>query len=188
MTSVTSILKRIGNGSQSARDRLLCRVYGELRSIACSRFANERNEHLLQPTALVHEAFIRLFRQPNTSRTWDNSRHFYGAAANAMRQVMIDSARQRKSAKHGGKWSQISNDPDQYATAEMAEDILALDESLNRLEKIEPLIASLVKLRFFVGLTVREAATELGIGARTADDYWAYARAWLRSDIQDRFD
>jgi len=185
MTSVTSILKRIESGSESARDRLLHRVYGELRAIANNRFSHERNENLLQPTALVHEAFLRLFRQPNSEVTWDNSSHFFGAASNAMRQVLIESARQRKSAKRGGSWCRVSDEPDQLACVEMAEEVLALDESLSRLESVEPQIANLVKLRFFVGLTVKEAAIELGIGARTADDYWAYAKAWLRSDMQD---
>jgi len=188
MASITSLLLRADKGSASAHSKLVERVYAELRLIANRRMERELGDMTLQPTALVHEAFLKLFGNSNRKTAWSNSRHFYGAAANAMRQVLIESARRRKSAKRGGEWNQVPTDPDQFSGNETAEDILALDDSLNRLEKVKPEIANLVKLRFFTGLSVKDAAEQLGISPRTADDYWAYAKAWLRSDMLDHSD
>jgi len=183
MASITSLLLRADKGSASAHDRLVERVYAELRLIANRRMERELGELTLQPTALVHEAFLRLFGNSKRKTAWSNSRHFYGAAANAMRQVLIESARRRKSAKRGGQWNKLPTDPDQFSGNETAEDILALDDSLGRLQEVKPEMANLVKLRFFTGLSINDAAEQLGICTRTADDYWVYAKAWLRADM-----
>jgi len=185
MASITSLLLRADDGSASAHEKLVERVYTELRLIANRRMERELGDMTLQPTALVHEAFLRLFGNSKHKTEWSSSRHFYGAAANAMRQVLIESARRRKSIKRGGEWKRVPADPDQFSGNETAEDILALDDALGRLQETKPEMANLVKLRFFTGMSIKDAAAQLNISSRTADDYWAYAKAWLRSDMKE---
>lgn len=191
MSEITVLLRSIEDGDSSARNLLFERVYAQLKAMARKRLATERAGHTLQATALVHEAYLRLFRgdvdaDQKPSNVWNGSRHFYGAAANAMRQILIEAARRKQSKKRGGEFSQIVIDPDELFAPETADEFIALDESMRRFEQAEPVIAELVRLRFFAGLTLKQAAVEIQVSARTADDYWAYAKAWLATDMQDR--
>lgn len=190
MSEVTVLLRSIEDGDSGAKVRLFEHVYQQLKAMAGRRIAEERSDHTLQPTALVHEVYLRLFKKSRVDaetqpRGWSGSRHFYGAAANAMRQVLIDAARLKQRKKRGGNFERVMLNPDQLSAPEMADDLLALDESMSRFEKVEPIMAELVRLRFFAGLTIREAAEQLGISPRTADDHWAYAKVWLLADMQD---
>ena len=188
MSNVTELLAAAAVDQHAAAD-LFALVYDELRRLAALRLANERPGNTLQPTALVHEAYLRLMgdsgsRGDGESRQWDGTAHFFAAAAEAMRRILIESARRKKREKHGGGRTREALDPDRVAEPEMADDLIALDEALTALAKVEPLIAELVKLRYFGGLTLKEAAAALGIAPRTADSHWAYARAWLLAEIQ----
>jgi RNA polymerase sigma factor (TIGR02999 family) len=159
-------------------------VYQELISIARSRMAHERADHTLQPTALVHEAYLRLVG-PDGDAQWNSRGHFYASAAEAMRRILVDQARQKKAQKRGGEHRRVDLAADLIATDARPERILALEEALHAFEQQFPQKADLVKLRFFAGLTIDEAAGLLGISTTTADRYWAYARAWLKREIDD---
>lgn len=174
---VTRLLAAIGAGKKDAIDELLPTVYAELRRIARVRMARETPGQTLQPTALVHEAYLRLVGDPHLE--WKNRSHFYAAAAEAMRRILIERARRYSREKHGGKLrrSPLEEVPD--AGGPQFEDLLALDEALRRLEARDPQMGSVVKLRFFAGLTVPETAQALQISPRTVNRLWIAARAWL---------
>jgi RNA polymerase sigma factor (TIGR02999 family) len=166
-----------------ASEQLLPLVYDELRRLAAHKLAWERAGQTLQPTALVHEAYLRLTGDGEPPR-WDSPGHFFAAAAEAMRRILVENARRRQSKKRGGELSRQDLTGDTIAAPTVPEDVLALDEALARLEAAEPRIAKVVKLRYFAGLTLRQAAEVLGISPRTADVDWAYARAWLLAELQ----
>ena len=183
MNDVTIILQKIEAGDRHAAGELLPLVYDELRALANQRMSHEASDHTLQPTALVHEAFLRLVGGQD-SEQWDNRGHFFGAAAKAMRRILIESARKRKSTKHGGQVAKFEIHEDD-AVDESGDqlDLLALDDALHRLQEMDAELAKLVELRYFTGLTVDESAQILGISPRTAKRNWAYARAWLRREL-----
>jgi RNA polymerase sigma factor (TIGR02999 family) len=183
MGDVTRILADIEQGDPRAAEQLLPLVYEELRKLAAVRLAQEKPGQTLQATALVHEAYLRLVGGEK-AKLWDGRGHFYAAAAEAMRRILVDSARRRQSVKRGGGRLRESLDEAIIAAPDAPVDLLALDEALSRLETEDPRAAGLVKLRYFAGLTIREAADALGVSPRTADDIWAYARAWLFRALQ----
>lgn len=181
---VTEILCAIERGDPQAAARLLPLVYDELRRLAAARMAHEVSEHTLQPTALVHEAFLRLVGTEDLEQ-WDNRGHFFVAAAEAMRRILIENARRRKSLKRGGAMArQVLQDDDAVVDTDDTDSLLALDQALTRLADVDPLLARLVELRYFTGLTVEQTATTLDISPRTAKRNWAYARAWLRREME----
>ncbi len=175
MHDVTQILKQIESGDPSAAEQLLPLVYDELRRLAAARMAQEAPEHTLQATALVHEAYLRLVDQEEQPK-WNHRGHFFAAAAEAMRRILVESARRRRSLKQGGEFSRKSIDEVQPAVPSRHPDLLALDEALSRLSEQRPEIAQLVTLRYFGGLTMQQAADSLEIPLRTAERNWAYAR------------
>ena len=178
MTDVTRILSAIERGDPHAAEQLLPLVYDELRKLASERMAQEKPGQTLQATALVHEAYVRLVG-PNQQKSWDNRGHFFAAAAEAMRRILLNRARDKARHKRGGDRQRV--DLEQVAVADKASDdeVIAVDEALQRLAHQNPPCAELVKLRFFAGLTMAEAAAALGIAPRTAHRYWVFARAWL---------
>ena len=183
MTDVTRILNAIEEGDPKAADKLLPLVYDELRRLAAQKMSHELPGQTLQATALVHEAYIRLVGAE--AQNWSGRTHFFIAAAEAMRRILIDNARRKRSLKHGGDRRRI--DFDKLALPsdndKLSDDILALDEALGKLSKENKVEADLVKLRYFVGLTCKQAAEVLGISLSTANEHWAYARARLRLEI-----
>ncbi|MBI3824310.1 MAG: sigma-70 family RNA polymerase sigma factor [Planctomycetes bacterium] len=181
MNEVTAILEQI-EGNPQAADQLLPLVYAELRRLAAQRLAQEASGNTLQPTALVHEAYMRLVGGEDVH--WNSRGHFFAAAAEAMRRILVDNARRKRSSKRGGDRVQQDLDAEQLAAPQTREDLLALDDALNRLAASNKEAATLVQLRYFAGLPLPEAAKALGISARTAGRIWAYARAWLRREIE----
>jgi len=183
MNEVTRIITAIQEGDAMAADELLPLVYQELRYLAAQKMAHEPPGQTLQATALVHEAYIRLVGAEN--QDWDSRGHFFAAAAEAMRRILIDNARRKKSLKYGGDRRRI--DLDEAVPADDVDipliELLALDEALERLSKKDKVKADLVKLRYFAGLTIGQTAEILGISATTAKRYWAYARAWLLREV-----
>lgn len=179
MFDVHRMLDAAASGEQQAIDELFRLVYDDLRRLAQRYLEGERAGQTLQPTALVHEAYLRLLGSVSVGPPLENRRAFYAAAARAMRHILVESARRRNSIKRGGDRSREAIDPDRIAEPEIADDLLALHEALDALAEAEPAVAELVTLRYFGGMTVREAADVLGIAPRTADAHWAYARAWL---------
>jgi RNA polymerase sigma factor (TIGR02999 family) len=182
MPDLTLLLDAAGAGDRKAAAELLPLVYEELRKLAAARLAQEANGHTLEPTALVHEAFLRLVGPVDVNR-WDNRGHFFKAAAEAMRRILIESARRKATRKHGGERKRVEL-TDLPATSP-PEDLLDLDEALTRLGERDPVRAELVQLRFFGGLSVPEAAKTLGISIATAERYWAFARAWLYAELNE---
>jgi RNA polymerase sigma factor (TIGR02999 family) len=181
---VTRILAAIDSGDPRAAADLLPLVYEELRKLAHARLAHEHAGETLQATALVHEAYLRLVGpERNDVTNWDGRGHFFAAAAEAMRRVLIDGARARGAAKRGGSARQLTLDPDLLALDSVPPEVLDLDEALTRFEAEDPQKAALVKLRFFGGLTLQQAAAALGLPHSTADRHWAYARAWLHNAL-----
>jgi RNA polymerase sigma factor (TIGR02999 family) len=182
MTEVTHILSAIEQGDVGAAKQLLPLVYDELRKLAAHKLVREKAGQTLQATALVHEAYLRMVG-PHDDQRWENRGHFFAAAAEAMRRILVENARRKRSPKHGG--GLVRHDPDeiQLAAPELCDDLLALDDALNRLAEKDPIKAELVKLRHFAGLTIEEAAQVLAISMTTANRYWAYARAWLHQEI-----
>jgi RNA polymerase sigma factor (TIGR02999 family) len=172
--------KAVDSGKGRAAGHWLPLVYDELRRLACSRLAQEASGQTLQATALVHEAYLRLVGS-DPDKSWDGSGHFFAAAAEAMRRILVENARRKRRVRHGGRHARVALDPDRVAAAGdgAADDLLALDEALGGLAAEEPTAAEVVKLRYFAGLTTEQAAAALGISVRTADRHWAYARAWL---------
>jgi RNA polymerase sigma factor (TIGR02999 family) len=183
MSDVTRLLDAAANGDRKAAAELLPLVYDELRKLAAARMAAEKPGYTLQATALVHEAYLRLVGPANGPR-WDGRAHFFAAAAEAMRRILVEAARRRAAARHGGAMHRQPLDPEAAAVPQHREDLLALDEALDRLAAEDPLKADLVKLRYFVGLTLPEAAAALGLSERTAGRHWAFARAWLRRAVE----
>jgi RNA polymerase sigma factor (TIGR02999 family) len=182
MSNVTRILSAIEEGDPHAAEQLLPLVYDQLRRLAAEKMAQERPGQTLQATALVHEAYLRLVG-PGDDRHWDNRCHFFAAAAEAMRRILIDSARRKQAHKHGGGRQRRDVDVDALVAPEPNEDLLALDAALQRLAEHDPLKARLVELRYFAGLTGDQAAAVLGISASSADRQWVYTRAWLRREL-----
>ncbi len=183
MNEVTQILSDLARGNAHAAGQLLPLVYEELRQLAAVRLAAEAPGNTLNATALVHEAYLRLVG-PADAACWDNRGHFFASAAEAMRRILVDHARRKAAARHGGGLTRRELEPDLAATREPREDLLALDEALDRLAAEDPLKADLVKLRYFVGLTLPDAAAALGLSERSAGRHWAYARAWLRRAVE----
>jgi RNA polymerase sigma factor (TIGR02999 family) len=183
MSDVTQILNALAQGDRHKAAELLPLVYDELRRLAAQKLAQEAPGQTLQPTALVHEAYLRLVGKGDEPH-WDGRGHFYAAAAEAMRRILVENARRKRAAKRGGGLVRQELDPAHIAVAEVSDDLLALDEALNRLASIQPRITELVKLRYFAGLTIAEAAQTLGVAPRTADAWWAYARAWLLTEMR----
>jgi RNA polymerase sigma factor (TIGR02999 family) len=177
MSEVTRLLEALGQGDSQAAEQLLPLVYGELRRLAAQKLAREAPGQTLQPTALVHEAYLRLVGKGNEGQPWDSRGHFFAAAAEAIRRILVENARRKGRLKRGGDRRRF--ELDQVEATAPSQDLLALDEALNRLAEEDPRKAELIKLRFFAGLSVTEAAQCLGISRATADRWWAYARAWL---------
>jgi RNA polymerase sigma factor (TIGR02999 family) len=182
MTDVTRILSAIEQGDPHAAELLLPLVYEELRKLAAQRLVKEAPGQTLQATALVHEVYLRLVGE-SEEQHWDSRGHFFAAAAEAMRRILVESARRKRTRKHGGGLVRHDLDDVQLAAPELGEDLLALDEALDLFAKEDPVKAELVKLRHYAGLTVDQAAEALHISPATADRYWAYARAWLHDAI-----
>jgi RNA polymerase sigma factor (TIGR02999 family) len=182
MSDVTRILSAIEQGDPSAAGQLLPLVYDELRLLAAQRLAHEQPGQTLQATALVHEAYLRLVGTEQVQH-WDSRRHFFAAVAEAMRRILIDRARDKRRLKRSGTWRRLRLDDIDLSVAEPPDDLPALDEALQKLAQEDPLCAELVKLRFFAGLTLEDAAATLGIARRTADRYWAFARSWLYDEL-----
>jgi RNA polymerase sigma factor (TIGR02999 family) len=179
MSDVTHILSAIQQGDPSAAEQLLPLVYDELRRLAAQRMAQEKSAQTLQATALVHEAYLRLV-DVQQAQCWNSRGHFFAAAAEAMRRILVENARRKKSGKHGGGRQRVNLDEAvSCAPEEPADDLLALHDALDQLAREDPVKTELVKLRYFAGLSVQEAADALGISRATADRYWAYAKVWL---------
>lgn len=195
MSNITQLINAAETGDQQASRDLFERVYADLRRMASNRLADENSGHTLQPTALVHEVYLRMFGvqqetdAPNetTARNetvWQSRAHFFGAAAEAMRRILIEAARSKGRLKRGGGKARELLDPDTIAQPSLAEELLDLNEALDSLALVDEKAAKLVMLRYFGGLTLKEAAASMGISSRTADSYWAYARAWLLAEMQ----
>jgi RNA polymerase sigma factor (TIGR02999 family) len=184
MNEVTRILSAIDQGDPSAAEQLLPLVYDELRKLAAQKLAQEKPGQTLQATALVHEAYLRLVGA-NPEQPWDNRGHFFAAAAEAMRRILVNRARDKGRHKRGGGRERL--DLDSLAVADQAslDEVIALDDVLQRLQQQNPPCAELVKLRFFAGLSMEEAATAMQIAPRTAHRYWAFARAWLYDALRE---
>ena len=182
---VTQLLSAVCQGTLKTTDELLPLVYDELRKLAARKLAAERPGQTLQPTALVHEAYLRLI-SGNSSRPWDNRGHFFSAAGEAMRRILVEAARRKKRLKHGGELERVSLDEADLPLPMPDEQLLALDEALNRLATVDSRAAEMVKLCFFVGLTQQQAAGELQISLATAERIWSFARTWLFRDIQEQ--
>jgi RNA polymerase sigma factor (TIGR02999 family) len=183
MGEATRILTAIEAGDPTAAEELLPLVYAELRKLAAVRLAQEKPGQTLQATALVHEAFLRLV-DGETMQHWGSRKYFFAAAAEAMRRILIEQARRKQSQRRGGGLKRQPLELAEIAAAEPSLDILSATEALERFEKVDPLKADLVKLRFFAGMTTSQAAEVLGISVTTADRYWAYARAWLHAELE----
>ena len=184
MHEVTRILSAINEGDAHAAAQLLPLVYDELRKLAAQKLALEKPGQTLQATALVHEAYVRLVDRDEVQH-WDSRGHFFAAAAEAMRRILIDNARRKRRPKHGGDRRRVDLDAAASVADVPAEDLLALDEALTKLAAEEPIKAKLVTLRLFAGLSVPEAAKVLGLSTRTAERYWTYARLWLYAELND---
>ena len=180
VTDVTLLLESAAAGDRQAAADLLPVVYDELRKLATARMAREAPGHTLDATGLVHEAYLRLVG----GQRFDHRGHFFAAAAEAMRRILVEAARRKQTQKRGGAGERIPFDPESFVAPERPEDLLALDEALDQLAQSEPQVAELVKLRHFAGLTIPQAAEALGISPRTADAWWAFARAWLLAKVQ----
>lgn len=178
---VTRLLAAIESGEAGATERLLPLVYDELRRLARQRMARERPDRVPQPTSLVHEAYLRLVREPDIH--WSNRAHFFAASAEAMRRIVIERVRKAGRLRHGGGHAQVPLDDDLAAAPERSDELLALDEALTRLEALDRRMSGIVKLRYFAGLSVDETADALGISPRTVDREWTAARAWLFREL-----
>jgi RNA polymerase sigma factor (TIGR02999 family) len=183
MSDVTQLLNAVAQGDLTAADRVLPLVYDELRKLARRRLARERPGQTLDATALVHEAYLRLVGKGNAEH-WDGKRHFFAAAAEAMRRILIENARRKKRQKHGGGMNRIELAEHDLTVLSSPEELLALDDALTRLAAEDATAAEVVKLRFYAGLSVEEAAEALGLSRANAYRHWTYARAWLRLALQ----
>jgi RNA polymerase sigma factor (TIGR02999 family) len=182
MSEVTRILSAIEQGDPHAAEQLLPLVYDELRKLAAEKMAQEKPGQTLQATALVHEAYLRLVDTKKVQH-WNSRGHFFSAAAEAMRRILIGNARQKHAQKRGGRAKRVDLDGIELADCPASDKLLAMEDALIRLADKDPVKGELVKLRYFAGLTNQEAAAILGISTATADRYWAYARAWLQNEI-----
>lgn len=185
MSDVTLILSQVESGDPSAAAKLLPLVYDELRKLAAAKLAQEKPGQTLQATALVHEAYLRLMGDGEREPSWENRGHFFAAAAQAMRRILVESARRKNRRKHGGDRLHLDLCDAEVAAPEPREDLVALDAALSKLAEIDREAADLVQLRYFAGLTIADAAEMLNIPRRSADRRWAYARAWLHRELQD---
>ncbi|MBI3849305.1 MAG: sigma-70 family RNA polymerase sigma factor [Verrucomicrobia bacterium] len=186
MSEVTQILEAISRGEAKAADELLSLVYEELRRLAAAKMASEAPGQTLQATALVHEAWLRL--TSDGKRKWNDRTHFFNAAAEAMRRILVDNARRKRAARHGGGQRRVEMPEIASAVMETDDKVLAVNEALEKFAVLDPQKAELVKLRYFVGLTLEQAAGALGISERTAKRHWAFARAWLHEEIKAQQD
>src|SRR5712671_4021562 len=184
MSDVTRILSQIDQGDPQAAEKLLPLVYEELRKLAAQKLALEKPGQTLQATALVHDAYLRLV-DVDAAQHWNSRGHFFAAAAEAMRRILVEQARHKKSAKGGGRFRRVDLPDEQLAAPSRNLDLIALDEALDKLASHDGRKAELVKLRYFAGLTIRQAAAVLGIAESTADADWAYAKSWLRVELAD---
>ncbi|MFO1007264.1 MAG: ECF-type sigma factor [Planctomycetaceae bacterium] len=184
MDNITRILSSIDQGDPTAVDQLLPLVYEELRKLAAARLHREQPGQTLQATALVHEAWLRLVNVDGVPSNWNGRGHFFGAAAEAMRRILVEQARRKKRIKHGGEMERVELVDVPVLTVKATHDLLELDEALLKLEQQEPDKAKLVKLRYYAGLSNDEAASALGISPATASRYWSYSRAWLFGEIR----
>jgi RNA polymerase sigma factor (TIGR02999 family) len=182
MSDVTRVQSPIEGVDQGAAEQLLPLVYDELRKLAADRLVRERPGQTLQPTALVHEAYMRLI-DGDANRRWNSQGHFFGAAAEAMRRILIESARRKQRQKRGGNYQQMSIDRVDLVSHMAPDELMRLDESIAQLAIEDSAAAELVKLRYFSGLTIKEAAVAIGIAPSTAYRHWAFARAWLHSEL-----
>jgi len=183
MSEVTQILHAIEQGDVKATEELLPLVYQELRRLAAHKMSNEASGHTLQPTALVHEAYLRMVG-PNQSQQWEGRGHFFAAAAEAMRRILVDRAREKKALKRGGDLKRVDLEGLELPSPMPDDELLALDEALCRLATVDTRAAKMVTLCFFVGLTQEEAASELGVSLSTAERIWGFARAWLLREVK----
>lgn len=179
---VTQVLAQLRDGDQRAADKLLPMVYDEFRALARHYLGQERANHTLQPTALVHEAYLKLVDQ--TRVDWQGKSHFFAVAAQAMRRILVDHARSRQRDKRGGGRARVALDEAVALSPQKDEDVLALDEALERLGKLDPRQAKVVELRFFGGMSVEEVAQALGVSKRTVEGDWTFARAWLARELR----
>lgn len=184
MNDVTRILSAMDNGDLQAADQLLSLVYEELRRLANARLSNEKPGQTLQATALVHEAYIRLV-DATEAQQWESRGHFFGAAAEAMRRILVDNARRKNRPKHGGDRHRVNLDEACIVSNDPSRDLVELDEALTRFAESNSVKADLVKLRFFAGMTIPDAAAALGISHATAERYWTYARTWLYCELNE---
>ena len=182
MGDVTRILSAIERGDRQAAERLLPLVYDELRKLAAQRLAQEKPGQTIQATALVHEAYLRLVGTDQGPH-WNSRGHFFAAAAEAMRRILIEQARRKKAEKRGGQWKRVALDHAQAVAAASPDELLALDEALDQLQQHDPVAGQLVQLRYFAGLSVEQAAETLGVSVATAYRHWTFARAWLHSQL-----
>jgi RNA polymerase sigma factor (TIGR02999 family) len=185
MNDVTQILSQIESGDPSAAEQLLPLVYDELRKLAAARIAQERPGQTLQPTALVHEAYLRLTGGEKETE-WENRRHFFAAAAEAMRRILVEKARRRAAIRHGGELRRLELSDDIVIDEQRAAELLALDEALAELECHDPQAAQVVKLRYFAGLSHQETANAMNITRRVADRLWLVARNWLFRQLEEK--
>jgi RNA polymerase sigma factor (TIGR02999 family) len=183
MNDVTRILAAIEHGEPHATEQLFPLVYDELRKLAAAKLAQEKPGQTLQATALVHEAYIRLV-DVGTAQRWESRKHFFAASAEAMRRILVEQARRKRRQKHGGSLGRVDLDEAQWITLATPEQMLAVDEALSKLAQEDPTAAEIVKLRYFAGVSLEEAAELLGIHRATAYRHWAYARAWIRADVR----
>jgi RNA polymerase sigma factor (TIGR02999 family) len=179
MSEVTRILTALEQGDARASAQLLPLVYEELRRLAAQKLASEKPGHTLEATALVHEAYVRLVGGDSGEKHWSSRGHFFGAAAEAMRRILIENARHKRRLRHGGGRQRVDLNDVELAEKSRTDELLALDEALEQLAAAEPAAAEVVKLRYFAGLTIEQAAAALDLSVRTANRHWAYARAWL---------
>ena len=186
MSEITRILSAVERGEKQAAEELLPLVYNELRKFAAQKLAHEKPGQTLQATALVHEAYLRLLGPTEVEQPWNSRGHFFAAAAEAMRRILIESARRKGRIKHGGDLNRVELDESDLATTTSDEHLLAINEALETLTEQDPQAAELVKLRFFAGFSISEAAQILGVSRTKAYEQWAYARAWLRCEVEDR--
>jgi RNA polymerase sigma factor (TIGR02999 family) len=184
MSDVTRLLESFASGEPAAAEDLLPLVYDELRRLAAAKLAQEKPGQTLQPTALVHEAFLRLMGGGQAAN-WDHRGHFFAAAAEAMRRILVENARRKRRLRHGGGRERIDLECVDLGDQNRAESLLALDAALERLGAMEPEVAKVVELRYYAGLTAEQAAETLGISLRTANRHWAFAKAWLYQELRD---
>ncbi|MGI9471994.1 MAG: sigma-70 family RNA polymerase sigma factor [Rubripirellula sp.] len=183
MSDITQIILEVERGDPNAAERLLPLVYDELRKLASVRLANEKPGQTLQATALVHDVYLRLASGSGEGQDWENRGHFFAAAAEAMRRILVENARRKNRVKHGGQLARHDLEAAEIVAPEIHEDLIALDAALDRLKESDPQAVELVHLRYFAGFSNVEAAKLLNVSPRTADRLWAFARAWLHREI-----